>query len=464
METWHELRGRGRAVACGFIAGGLSALGFFALCSAEAVAAAKLDPSFGVAGRVVVSDARLHPAIEMAMDEDESPVVLSGFTDETDGSACSGFGVSRFDSSGVPDPSFGVGGLVVSDSECEPRHTLAALPGGSFVLAGPQRYGSACLEATKLLSDGSVFEGWNQGGNNGASRFCYAPAAGPAGVTALASEADDKGRVLIAGSAQWGRKHLFGTVRRIRPNGTTDSSFRGTGKGWAGEPGLVRLFETGPRHYNVVNAVTTLASGKILAGGTNRGGFAIARLNPKGSADESFGSASGVARIDPDGRKCEAEGFAGSPCVASTAQDMIVDRHRRVIIAGNTSRFSAAGAVLGSRLSVTRLKPDGKRDRTFGKNAIAKPPVGPFSASSMAIQRDGRVLVGGESNGKPLVVRLGHDGSLDRSFFGDGKLSVAELGSSATGIRDTLVDSHGRILVLAAVQSGGFELFRLLPR
>lgn len=391
------------------------------------------------------------------------PVVLTGLADETDGSVCSGFSVSKFGVSGNPFSGFGLDGRVLSPTECEPRTTLADLGGGDLFVAGPRTFGSACLEAQKLLSDGSTFQGWSQGGNPGASRFCYSSGKGPAGVGALASDVDGRGRIIVGGGARWGKNQLFGTVRRIRPDGTTDKTFRGTGSGWAGEAGLVRFFEKGA-HYNVVESVKSLRNGDILAGGTNRGAFAVARINADGSTDRKFGSGSGLVRVDPDGRKCEAAGFTATSCVASAAADMTVDGHGRIVIAGTTSKYSSGGAIRDSRLSIARVKSDGTRDKSFSKNAIAKPAVGHFKTSSVAIQRDGRILVAGQSRGKFRLVRLSRFGSLDKSFFGDGMLTATELGSSAIAARDVTVDAQGRILVLGELQFGGFELNRLLPR
>ena len=79
-----------------------------------------------------------------------------------------------------------------------------------------------------------------------------------------------------------------------------------------------------------------------------------------------------------------------------------------------------------SNFAIARLTADGSLDNTFssdGKHAVS---LGADDvATSVAIQGDGRIVVGGytDANGDDdfAVVRLNADGSLDNSFGGDGK-------------------------------------------
>ena len=123
-------------------------------------------------------------------------------------------------------------------------------------------------------------------------------------------------------------------------------------------------------------------------------------------------------------------------------------------------KILVAGAVRGDKgytLAVKRVLPDGLADSTFGGSGsgIAQVPFWRYYefASVLALQPDGRILVGGtaaDSLGRglchpagcldyPVVARLEPDGSLDTVFNGSGAIALAigKENEDLSGVQDS---------------------------
>ena len=165
-------------------------------------------------------------------------------------------------------------------------------------------------------------------------------------------------------------------LRAAEPPGTLDSAFSPTLDG-------------------SVFAVAVQLDGRILIGGeftkVNGGSRGhLARLNPDGTLDDTFGSGSG----------------ANTPVHAIAVQD-----DGRIVVAGD---FSAIHGAAWTRIA--RLNPDGSPDATFNQGAFPNGRV-----LTVAIQPDGRILLGGaftQVGGvtRNFLARLNINGSLDGSF------------------------------------------------
>jgi uncharacterized delta-60 repeat protein len=196
-----------------------------------------------------------------------------------------------------------------------------------------------------------------------------------AAVFAVLSEAT--GTTIIAGSftriGSVSRKGLA----RLRANGSLDSGF-----------------VTSENPFAPVTTMALQADGKIVAGGS----FGVARFNTNGSVDSSFS-----AVLDP------------SCAQVSTINDLVVQPDGAVLMAGC---FSAVNGV--ERDGIARLNPDGSLDGTF------VPPEhlargGPPGIAALALQGDGKVLIGGSIASvaglpRPGLARLNRDGTLDTAF------------------------------------------------
>lgn len=243
------------------------------------------------------------------------------------------------------------------------------------------------------------------------------------------------GDFTAVGGAQ--RRH----IARITANGALDAAFAVPGGG----PDLpVSAIVTQPSGRIVVAGAFTSCSGRRLNG--------LLRLNPEGALDGTFnppGAANGTITevlLQPDGRIVIVgyfTGYDGWPRnrVARLLSDGSIDQSfdpglgannhvhcaalqpdGRILIGGE---FTEAGGQARSRIA--RLLPDGSLDASFQPQFI-----GPYaSILALAVQPDGRILVGGsftQCNGEPRhgIVRLHADGSLDAGFsIGDGMVANA---------------------------------------
>jgi uncharacterized delta-60 repeat protein len=82
------------------------------------------------------------------------------------------------------------------------------------------------------------------------------------------------------------------------------------------------------------------------------------------------------------------------------------------------------------------------------------------TASSIAIQGDGKILVAGTSDGDFAVVRYNADGTLDTTFDGDGKVTT-DFGQNDTGAAIAL-QSNGKILVAGTSFNGSNNDFAVV--
>ena len=120
------------------------------------------------------------------------------------------------------------------------------------------------------------------------------------------------------------------------------------------------------------------------------------------------------------------------------------------------------------KLLVIRLRRNGHLDKTFGKNGIFKANLKrDFESTSVAIQRNGKIVVGGsyelpKKGGVFGLVRITSSGRLDRSFFNRGVFAPSGrgLGVSAT---DVITDSSGRILA-AGIGDQDLPVIRIKPQ
>jgi len=199
-------------------------------------------------------------------------------------------------------------------------------------------------------------------------------------VNAVALQSD--GQVLIGGTftSVSGISHLG--IARLNSNGGLDNGYNP----------ILSLAGS-------VNAVAVQTNDKVLIGGTfttvngtNRA--RIARLNTDGTIDNSFNPGSGANAV---------------------VRSIVVQTNGRVIIVGDFTSFN--GTNLGA---IARLNDDGSLDNTFNTGTGLTQGF-PTQGETVALQDDGKVLVGGRfdvCNGKSVqgIARLNPDGSLDTNF------------------------------------------------
>jgi uncharacterized delta-60 repeat protein len=173
----------------------------------------------------------------------------------------------------------------------------------------------------------------------------------------------------------------------------------------------------------------------ITAVGTKRRGtdttLILARYRLNGTRDPSFGARGFVRR----------PGFSATAAAPAPGGKIVVSDP---LFAVDCSQGCVDPPV---NIRLLRFLPDGRLDRTFGGDGIvvwrARPHSGGFR--SLAVQPDGKILVGGYGGGFHLV-RFRTDGSLDTTFGQEG-VAVEPIGA---GIRALAVDPSGNVVAVGS--------------
>jgi uncharacterized delta-60 repeat protein len=195
---------------------------------------------------------------------------------------------------------------------------------------------------------------------NGTLNVSFDPGSGADGAVASISLRDD-GKVLIAGDFSHVDDQPRPFIARLNSNGSLDSTF---------DPG------TGPDAE--VYSTKVLTNGAVLIAGTftkvsTTPRKRIARLSPGGSLDQAFDPGSG-ADLD--------------------ISALAIQTDEKILAGGNFSQFNSVACN-----SLARLNPNGSLDSNFVSGLGTD-----SSVQSLAVQSDGRILVGGyisTANGLP---------------------------------------------------------------
>jgi uncharacterized delta-60 repeat protein len=184
--------------------------------------------------------------------------------------------------------------------------------------------------------------------------------------------------------------------------------------------------------------------------------WAVARFDPAGLPDASFGGGDGIVITD----------FGLEPAGPA---DVAIQPDGNIVVAG----FKR---VMGdpSRIVVARYTTDGSLDATFGVGGITTARIGVSAmASSLALAGNGKIFVAGRTQlrggGQDFcAARFRPDGALDVRFSGDGKVTT-DLGGSTDRASDVAIQQDGRIVVVGqavgpAPKSPDFGIVRYLPR
>jgi uncharacterized delta-60 repeat protein len=111
-------------------------------------------------------------------------------------------------------------------------------------------------------------------------------------------------------------------------------------------------------------------------------------------------------------------------------------------------------------LAVARYLPDGQPDNTFDRDGTAT-FRNMFSAVSVALQKNGRIVVGGSQDDEYHLARLTPDGALDTSFGADGWLQDTDI--NLYHLAAVLLQADGQIVACGRAYVGtqtGFGVTR----
>jgi len=357
-----------------------------------------LDTSFGSGGKKTVNFGGVDAANVLLVQRNGRVVAAGG------GGPASSFCVVRLRSAnGTLDPTFGSGGKRVIDfgTDDEAVHGAALQPDGKIVLAGDTRLQPAVVRLKPNGALDPTFDG------DGRKVFSW----GAIGrVTAVVVAPN--GKILLGGFS--GPEGGNIQVARLQATGAFDTTF-GTGG--------IAAVDFGGTEFG--EAMARQADGRILvAGRASPGGAVVARLRATGALDPDFGAGGRVTLS-----------------AATSAGAVLVAPDRNILVAGNTS-----GSAL---MTVSRLRPDGSLDTTFGSAGTATVDFGSLAdiLGGAVLQPDGKIVLAGytQASEDVAVARLDANGALDATFGTGGKATV-EFGTATFGNAVALAP-NGRIVV-----------------
>ena len=190
--------------------------------------------------------------------------------------------------------------------------------------------------------------------------------------------------------------------------------------------------------------------------------FAVSRLNPDGSPDDTFGDG-GTAAINV------AEGGGG----AEVGRGLVLQDDGKILVAGPFENDPTAEGDLAGDLDVAiiRLEADGTPDATFGDGGIAKIDLGAGrtidpetyitdNAWGLTAREGGYAVFATTPNQEPdrtdldfAIVGLTDTGTLDPAFGTDGVV-VADINASGDNARNITTDPDGSILATGYSRDG----------
>ncbi|MCC6356634.1 MAG: hypothetical protein IT577_22335 [Verrucomicrobiae bacterium] len=325
------------------------------------------------------------------------------------------------------DPMFGTGGMVttgISSGSQDYLYNLALQPDGKIVVVGTSYNSSSIWEwvVARYNPNGTLDTTFAGDGilttiikTNG-------------GATARGVAIQSNGMIVVVGSSGPFSDEDF-AVARYTSLGALDTTFGG-GTGFV----TTAIGAAGDWASDV--AIQT--NGKIVVSGTIAFGFddnnfAVVRYNTNGTLDTTF-STDGKVTTDI-GAMDIGGGVALQP-------------DGKIVVAGNAENAT-------DDFAVVRYTTAGALDTTFSTDGKVTTAVsnGHDWASGVAIQADGKIVVGGSAetpvstNRSFAVVRYNANGTLDTSFSGDGKVTT-QIFNNGASIGDIAIQSDGKIVAV----------------
>ncbi len=403
-----------------------AALLFLRLASAtaEAAGSGRLDPTFGKNGKVTTALSGVSDIFAVIQQAD-GKIVAAGTVCQP--SAACDVAVVRYLPDGRLDHSFGRSGTVTTDfaGGTDAGAALAIQSDGDLVVAGTaQVRGKDEFGLARYGSDGRLDPAFGRGGKV----TTHFPGHGAQAAAVLVQP---DGEIVVAGTTETTFVSSDFALARYQPDGSLDTTF--------GVGGRVRTDFTGME--DEVSAAALQPDGRIVVAGatfdiTNgaTADFALARYQPDGSLDPSFGSA-GRVRTD----------FAGT---SDQALAVAIQLDGRIIAAGRTETRSVF-----SDFALIRYRPGGRLDRSFGTGGKVETDfnVTDDFAFGVAVEADGKIVAAGLTD--PLngagsedfaLARYTSVGTLDGGFGKNGRVTTDFGGDDEA--RAMLVQADGKIV------------------
>jgi uncharacterized delta-60 repeat protein len=404
------------------------------LLSAGALDTATFNPPNGYVLTAFTKNATNATADDVQVQADGKIVVA--------GQAAGNFGLARYNANGTLDSTFGTGGKVQTsfpNATSSAAEALALQPDGKIVAAGTAN-AAIDIAVARYNSNGSLDTTFGKNGE-----VTTALGGTEAQGSSVVIQAD--GSIVVAG---WKRSSSGGyqpAVLRYDATGKPDPSF--------GAGGIVILAAVSG-DLRDVKLQTVLVGGVpttriVAAGSTSAANPFVARLNPDGSLDPTFGpGGNGFVILNPAGM--------GS----FYAYGLAVQPDGSIVIAGD----DYAPTATNWDIAAARLDPNGFLDTTFNA-AGPVPGIATIGTSALAeeghgvvLQPDGKIVIGGVQYQYPsftaadsALARFNADGTIDTSF-GEGGLAIQSLSSGNDVVNRVALQSDGKIVIAGYAMVG----------
>ncbi len=376
--------------------------------------AGDLDPGFGTKSQVRTDFNGQNDTAKDAIIQSDNKIIAIG-NDKSD------FELARYNADGSLDSSFGNNGKVTTDfSSSDFINTGFQQSDGKIVVGGKivGNVGSGDFGLARYNSDGTLDTSF---GNNGKVTTNFNPLL--ASIEDITQQSD--GKILATGGVQLKTGSDIG-LARYNSDGTLDNTF--------GTNGIVTTSSGVP---DGGRTVIEQNDGKILVAGQG----SLVRYASNGTLDTSFGT-NGITKTS---------GLTNSATQQSDG---------KVITTGRA----------GNDLGVARYNNDGSLDTSFGVGGKVTTDFnnGPDEGFSVAIQKDGKIVVAGTtndptaktSNNNFALARYNSDGSLDNSFGNNGKVTT-DVNTGTEEFNRIKLQSDGNILAIGT-SGDDFALARYL--
>lgn len=387
-----------------------------------------LDYTFNGSGRVVTSiGANDDEANGLALQRDGRIVLAGTAYTGTNGD----FAAVRYMPDGSLDASFGNNGTVVTPigSYYDNGHSVAMQGDGKIVVggAGQISINNSDFTVVRYTSAGLLDSSFGSGGKVSTSLDSALDYG-----RAVILQAD--GKLVLAGGVSPGLWNM--ATARYTSAGVLDTSFGG---------GTGKVMTSVVSSNDFGQGAALQVDQKIVVAGYAYTGsdydFAVIRHNPDGSLDESFGSAGKVTTSI-------GSGDAKGTCVT-------VQPDGKILVAG----YAENGA--HTDFALARYTSAGSLDASFGGGAGVVTVDFALSddiGEGIALQADGKILVGGSSDGDFAILRFQTNGLLDTSFRGTGKtlIPIGDANDAATSVS---VQTDGKIVLAGKSFNGSNDDF-----
>jgi uncharacterized delta-60 repeat protein len=383
--------------------------------------AGDLDPTFGMSGMVTTTfQEPLSSYAAAAAQQADGKIVMVGEAGLSNTAAFGAALLARYSPGGILDPSFGNGGIVTPFAGYSASSAAVAIQGdGRIIVAGA--VGPTPASPTNSLAlarynpDGSLDVSF---GTSGSVLSSFS------GVGGFRIGIQSTGKIVVSMQTVQTVPSTEILVR-YNPDGSLDSTF-GTG-GMVTTSFLDAALEVQPD-----DKIITV--GQIIPLGSSNG-FAVARLNPDGSSDSTFGSGGMVTTQ-----------FAGNGAAADT---VALQSDGKIVVAGVSDQGS------GPTFALARYNTNGSLDAGFGPGGkVTSSIVG--GIDSLTLQSDGTIVAAGGQGGLTVqsvhtVARYTPAGTLDSTFGANGTASLGVAVPVPYPLANVLVESGGRIVVAVTV-------------